>query len=534
MTREQRPHRLALHADPPPVDDPNLAEPGILRGFEVRVDDAPRIAWRERVQVDRIFDRESDRIVLAHVGLPGFAVAIMRPSMSSAATTPVPSVGGVRAEAGRILGLAGPVMLAYLGTISMGTVDMKMAGALGAGALGSVALGHMWGVAAAILVWGAGRALDPVVAQANGAGDVRGAGLGLTRGLVMTALLGFPVVVLYAVADRGLTLLGQPAELIPAAALYCRLLIPGLPAIFAFVIVRNFLQAVGVVRPATYAIVLANIGNAGLNWVFIYGKLGFPALGAVGTAVSTSINEWLMLGYLIFFARRTLRPYWPGWAGAADAAPLRRLTKLGLSLGVQFAFEVWAFHAAGFMMGRLGTVAFAAHAVAINVATISFMVPSGIGVACATRVGNLVGAGGDWARSGWIGIGLGAAVMTIPAALFVFGARSIAGFYTTDPGVLASAAVILPLAGAFQLFDGTQAVAFGVLRGAGDTHLPAAANVVGYWLLGLPAGWFLAFTMGWGPRGVWSGLVIGLAVVAAILLARVGVLARRGAVRVTV
>jgi multidrug resistance protein, MATE family len=456
----------------------------------------------------------------------------MRSSMSIAATTPVPPAGGVRAEAGRILRLAGPVMIAYLGTISMGTVDMKMSGALGAGALGSVALGHMWGAAAAILVWGAGRALDPVVAQAHGAGDVRGAGLGLTRGLVMTALLGIPVVVLYVFANRGLALLGQPAELIPVATAYCRALIPGLPAIFAFVIVRNFLQAVGVVRPATYAIVLANVANVALNWVLMYGKLGFPALGVVGCGVSTSINEWLMLGSLVFFARRTLRAYWPGWAGAFDAAPLRRLTKLGLSLGVQFAFEVWAFHAAGFMMGRLGTVAFAAHAVAINVATISFMVPSGIGAACATRVGNLVGAGGGWARSAWIGIGLGAAVMTIPAALFILAARPIAGFYTADPAVLASAAVILPLAGAFQLFDGTQAVAFGVLRGAGDTHLPAAANVVGYWLLGLPAGWFLAFTLGWGPRGVWSGLVVALAAVAVILLARVAALARRGVTRV--
>ena len=123
--------------------------------------------------------------------------------------------------------------------------------------------------------------------------------------------------------------------------------------------------------------------------------------------------------------------------------------------------------------------------------------------------------------------------MTVPAAAFVLAARSLAGFYSVDPGVLAVAVAILPLAGAFQLFDGVQAVAFGVLRGAGDTRIPVAANVVGYWLLGLPAGWFLAFVADWGPRGVWSGLAIGLAAVAALLLARIAFLAKRGVERLT-
>lgn len=454
--------------------------------------------------------------------------------MTLATTSPIPPVTGLRAEAARILRLAWPVMIAYLGTISMGTIDMKMSGLLGADALAAVALGHTWGVAAAIFVWGAGRALDPVVAQAQGAGDVRGAGLGLTRGLAMTALLAIPVAALYAFAGIGLRALGQPEELVAPAASYCRGLIPGLPAIFAFIVVRNFLQAVGVVRPAGYVILIANVSNAGLNWVLMFGKLGMPALGVLGTAISTSINEWLMLGLLVLFSRKTLRAYWPGWKGAFDAGPLRRMTRLGATLGVQFALEVWAFHAAGFMMGTLGTVAFAAHAITINLATISFMVPSGIGAAAATRVGHLVGAGGAWPRAAWTAVGMGAAVMTVPTALFVLEPRRLAAFYTDDVAVLAAAAIILPLAGAFQLFDGVQAVAFGVLRGAGDAQVPAVANVLGYWAIGLPAGWTLAFALGWGTSGVWTGLVIGLAIVAAILLMRVARLARRGAVRVTI
>ncbi|HEX4825058.1 MAG TPA: MATE family efflux transporter [Candidatus Polarisedimenticolaceae bacterium] len=452
--------------------------------------------------------------------------------MTSATPTPIAPVAGLRAETGRLLKLAGPVMIAYLGTISMGTVDMKMAGLLGAQALAAAALGHTWSVTAAIFVWGAGRALDPVVAQAQGAGDVRGAGLGLTRGLAMTAVLAIPVAGLYAFAGPVLRALGQPGELVPMARAFCLGLIPGLPAIFAFIVLRNFLQAVGVVRPASYAILIANLANAGLDYVLMFGKLGLPALGVTGCAISTSINEWLMLGLLVFFSRRTLKTYWPGWAGAFDAGPLRRITRLGVTLGAQFALEVWAFHAAGFMMGRLGTTAFAAHAIAINLATISFMVPAGIGAAAATRIGHLVGSGNAWPRSAALGIGLGALVMIVPAALFIFAPRALASFYTGDAAVLAAAAIILPLAGAFQLFDGIQAVAFGVLRGAGDTHLPAAANVIGYWVLGLPAGWILAFTLDRGVGGVWSGLVLGLAVVAAILLARVAFLAKRGARRV--
>ncbi len=454
--------------------------------------------------------------------------------MNTAASTPVPPVVGIRDEAARVLGLAGPVMIAYLGTISMGTVDMMMSGALGPKALGAVALGHMWGILAAIIAWGAARALDPVVAQARGAGDTRAAGVGLTRGLAMASILGVPVLVLYLAAGRGLTALGQPQDLVPNAAAYCRVLIPGLPAILAFAIVRNFLQALGVMRPATYAIVLANVSNVFLNWVLMYGKLGCPALGVRGCGISTSINQWLMLASVLYFARRTIREYWPGWAGAFDPAPLYRMMKLGLTLGFQFGFEVWAFHAAGFMMGRLGAIPFAAHAITINLATISFMVPSGIGAAAATRVGQLIGAGHAWARSASVAVGLGALVMIVPAAAFVLAARPLTGFYSVDPAVVATAVAILPIAGAFQLFDGVQAVAFGVLRGAGDTRVPAVANVVGYWLVGLPVGWLLAFGAGWGPRGVWSGLAIGLAAVAALLLARIGRLAKRGVRRLEI
>jgi len=440
-------------------------------------------------------------------------------------------VGGRGDELRRLFRLAGPVMIAYLGTISMGTIDTIMAGRLGPAALGSVALGHTWGIAVAIVAYGAARVLDPIVAQAYGAGDRRAAGLGLSRGLAMMTILGAPVIVLYAAAGPGLALLGQPIELIPDARTYCLVLVPGMPAILAFVVVRNFLQAVGLVRPATYAILLANVMNVLFNGVFMYGWLGFPSLGVAGCALSTAIGQWIMLGAIVVFSRRTLRAYWPGFSGAFAWAPLSPMLRLGLTLGFQFGLEVWAFHAAGFMMGRLGGAAFAAHAVAINLATISFMLPSGVGVAAATRVGNLVGAGLPWGRSAAIAIGLGAAIVAVPAIAFLLLPKALAGIYTSDVTVVGVAAAIIPLAGAFQLFDGTQAVAFGVLRGAGDLKVPAIVNVLGYWLFGLPIGWVLAFPAGGGARGVWAGLVLGLAAVALLLVLRVGRLSRRPVTR---
>jgi len=434
------------------------------------------------------------------------------------------------AEARRLVRLALPVVAGYLGTVAMGTVDVMMSGRLGAHVLASVALGNTWAVGVAIISWGAARALDPIVSQAHGARDHAAVGMGLSRGLVMGGLLTLPMLLLFYLAGPALRLLGQPEELIGPASIYCKTLAIGVAPFMTFIVLRQFLQALGNMAPATKVVVLANGVNAGLNWVFLYGHLGSPRMGVAGCALATACSQWFMLAALLWSVRGTLRTYWPGWQGAFDARPVGRMLRLGVPLGFQFALEVWAFHAAGLMMGRIGPSALAAHAVAINLATLSFMLPNGLAAAASTRVGNLIGAGLPWRRSAWVAVALGAGIMTVPAAMFVFLPRLIASIYTADAAVRDLAAVLLPLAGAFQLFDGTQVVCFGALRGAGDVHVPAIANAVGYWLLGLPVGWWLAFHAGWGGAGIWLGLVIGLAVVAGLLLARVAwISAGRGA-----
>jgi MATE family multidrug resistance protein len=440
--------------------------------------------------------------------------------------------GTPRDEAVRLVRLAWPVVIAYLGTVAMGTVDAMMVGRLGAGALAAVTLANTWNFGVVIVALGASRALDPLVAQAHGADDRRAVGSGLSLGLAMAALLTLPVIALFAFAEPALDLLGQPRELLAPAGAYCRALLFGVPGLLAFAVCRQFAQALGVMRPGTIAVLLANVVNAGLNWVLIYGKLGAPALGALGSGYATAMAQWFMLGALLFFGRRSFRGHWLGWRAPLDWTALGRVFGVGLALGLQIGIEVWAFHAAGLMIGHLGAVPLAAHAIAMNLSTVSFMVPNALAAATATRVGHLLGAGFHWARTAKVALGLAVSFMLLPAAAFVLVPGVFGRLYTPDAVVVALAAALLPLAGMFQVFDGIQVVSFAVLRGVGDVHVPSAANLVGYWLLGLPAGWFLAFRCGWGARGVWAGLVVALAAVAALLLMRIVRVARSGGNRI--
>ncbi|MBZ5638621.1 MAG: MATE family efflux transporter [Acidobacteriia bacterium] len=453
---------------------------------------------------------------------------------SAPGPTVIAAEGAAREEAARLIRLASPVVVAYLGTVAMGTVDAMMVGRLGTGALAAVTLANTWNFGIVIVALGAARALDPVVAQAHGAGDRRTVGAGLSLGVAMAALLTLPIFALFSFAEPSLALFGQPQELLAPAGSYCRALLLGVPGLLAFAVCRQFTQALGVMRPGTIAVLLANLVNAGLNWVLIYGKLGMPALGVLGSGYATAVAQWFMLAALLFFGRRSFRGHWLGWRAPLAWSALCRLLGIGLALGLQVGLEVWAFLAAGLMMGRLGAVPLAAHAIAMNLATVSFMVPNALGAASATRVGHLFGAGLHWARTARVALGLAVGFMLVPAAAFALAPAALAGLYTPDATVIALAATLLPLAGAFQVFDGTQVVSFGVLRGVGDVHLPSAANLVGYWLVGLPVGWALAFRAGWGARGVWAGLVLALAAVAALLVLRLAGVARAGRSRLLV
>ena len=445
------------------------------------------------------------------------------PAADVLAAAPAPTRSW-RAELRATLALALPVAGVQVGLMLMSVVDTMMVGHVSAAALAAAALGTLYLHCTLSLGQGILMALDPLVAQAVGARDRPAVAHAVQRGLVLALLLAAPVAVLLWPAAPVLRALGQPAEVVPDAVGYVRASIPGVLPYLAFVVLRQTLQAMRHVRAIVVAIVVANVVNVGLNWVLIFGRLGVPAFGVVGSAWASTLGRWLMAALLLAGAWRTLRPALRPWR--ADARRLRALAplvRLGLPIGTQQALEFGAFGAVGLLMGRLGTVSMAGHQTALNLAALTFMVPLGVGAAAAVRVGHAVGAGDARGarRAAGAALACGVGFMVASAIVLLAVPGALARLYTTDAAVLALAASLIPIAGVFQVFDGLQVVSLGVLRGAGDTRVPMLVNVVGFWLLGLPLGGWLALRGGMGPQGLWWGLVAGLAVVGLVLGARV-------------
>lgn len=429
-----------------------------------------------------------------------------------------------RAEVRALLGLALPVVVVQLGMMTMGVVDTAMVGRLSAGALGAVAIANVYFFGVSIFGTGALLALDPVVAQAVGARDEVAVARAMQRGILISTALTVLTSALLAPAEQVLGLLRQPADVVPAAGSYARALIPGIFPYFAFGVLRQGLQAIGRMRPVVLIIVAANLANLGLNRVLIYGKGGFPALGVVGSGWATTISRWLMTLGLLAVAWRSLHPMLlPPRRDALAWAPLVRMLRLGAPIGGQMQLEFGAFGVIALLMGWLGTDAMAGHQVAINLASVTFMVPLGVGTAAAVLVGQAVGRGdpAQVRRAAAAALACGAAFMCVSAAAMLTVPEVFARFYTTEARVAAVAAVLIPIAGVFQVFDGLQVVAIGVLRGVGDTRAPMLINILGFWLVGMPVSLYLGFRTGAGPRGLWWGLVAGLAAVASFLLLRV-------------
>ena len=425
-----------------------------------------------------------------------------------------------------MLRLAFPVAAVQAGIMAMGVTDTIMVGHVSPAALAAAALGNLYFFIAGIFGQGTLMALDPVIAQAVGARDEVAISRALQRGLVLALALTIFTCATFLPVKWVLTALRQPAEVVPDAASYVRIAIPGVFPFYAFIVFRQSLQAMGRVAPVLWTVLVANLLNAGLNWVFIYGNLGSPAMGVAGSSLATSVSRWVMALALLAIAGHRLVHYLTPWRPETLAIePLRRMLRIGLPIGVQYLLEYGAFAAAALLMGVLGTTQMAAHQIAINLASFTFMVPLGVSTATAVLVGHAIGAGDEAQarRSAIAGIFVGATFMCASALTFLLVPGALARSYTGDAAVVLLAATLIPIAGVFQVFDGVQAVAAGVLRGIGDTHAPAIINVVGFWLIGLPVSWILAFRLGGGAVGLWWGIVVGLAAVALILLGRVRV-----------
>lgn len=433
-------------------------------------------------------------------------------------------IGPARRALPATVRLAFPIVVIQVGVMLTGVVDTIMLGHLSPAALAAGAIGHLYFFLYAVFGMGLLMVLDPLVAQAVGAGDRPSVARNVQRGLVLAIGVSAVGAVGLCAAGPVLRAAQQPPEVVQLATGYVLRLAPGIAPFFVFIVFRQTLQALGRVRPVVITIVAANVVNVLLNWVLIYGGLGIPPMGVDGAAWATTASRWFMVLLVAVLAWPALRPYLhPMLPDTLRLVPLGRMLRLGLPIGCQALLEYGAFALVALLMGWLGVHEVAGHQVAINLASLSFMVPFGISAAAAVLVGQAIGRGDAAGARGAALAALlcGIGFMTTTAFLFLTLDRPLARLFTADDPVLAVAVRLIPIAGVFQVFDGAQVVASGILRGLGDTRVPMLVNLLGYWIVGLPVSIYLGLVAGGGPVGLWWGLVIGLAIVAAVLFVRV-------------
>lgn len=420
--------------------------------------------------------------------------------------------------------LALPVAAVQVGLVFQGIVDTAMVGRVSAPDLAAVALGNLYFFGISVFGMGMLMALDPIVSQAFGAEDRRGIELAIQRGLVLGLGLALASSLLLGLAGPVLRTLNQPLEVVPIAARYSYALAAGMIPFYGFVVFRQTLQALGTVAPVVLAVVAGNLLNAAANWVLIFGNLGVPAMGAVGSGWATAASRWFMFGFLFWLGRATLRPYLRRLRSEAlaDRRRLAAMVRLGAPIGLHMFLEFGAFGAIGLAMGWLGTEAMAGHQIALNLAAMTFMLAVGVAQAAAVLVGKSVGEDDPPRARRFAGaaVAVCCVAMSFTAALFLSLPGVLADLFTEAAPVAAVAAALIPVAGVFQLFDGLQVVCAGALRGVADTLRPLIYNLLAFWLLGLPTSLFLGFRAGMGPAGLWWGLAAALGIVAVLLVSR--------------
>ena len=430
---------------------------------------------------------------------------------------------GLEAEWRPLLRLAGPVVLAELGWMAMGIVDTICVGRLGAEAIGAVGIGHAVFFGSTIAGIGLLLGLDTLVSHAHGAGEPEECRRWLRQGSYLAIALCVPLMAVAWGLSGRLGDIGIAPAIRPGAAAYVRIATLGLPPLLLYFAFRRYLQAQDLTGAVVVALVSANLVNLGANWLLIYGNLGAPRLGIAGAAWATVASRlWMAAVLLVEIVRRDLRAGPSAWHGGwrPEWSRFRSLIALGAPAAGQLMMEMGAFATATVLVGGLDAASLAAHQIALNVASLTFMVPLGVSTAGAVRVGQALGRRDPIgaARSGWSALGIGTGVMLLAATAFVLAPRAILSSFTDDHGVIATGVLLLGVAAVFQLFDGLQVIGTGVLRGLGDTRTPMLVNLLSHWAIGLPIGYGLCFVLERGVVGMWIGLSSGLIVAGLLLL----------------
>jgi len=428
-------------------------------------------------------------------------------------------------EIRRTLILAGPLVVGQLTNFGMNFVDTVMAGRLGALDLGAIAVGSSIWAAGFLFVLGVLLAVSATVSQLDGAGRRKQAGEFTRQALWLS--LALALMLFIAVRSSGALMgwIGVDEEVASLSLRYLQAISWGAPALCALLVLRFFSEGTGYTRPTMYIGVLGILVNIPLNYVLMFGKLGMPALGAVGCGWATAIVFWLQLLALAVWIgwRPRYRPYalyerlsWP------NRMEIAALLKLGLPIGVMIFLEGGLFVGTALLIGTLGPLPVAAHQVAMNYAGLMYMVPVGLAGAITVRVGNAIGRGDPEGarRAGQVGMGIALVFGMISATIMLLFPQWIVAMYTSDSEVVSLAVSLLFLAAIFQLADALQGSAAGALRGLKDSRIPMIYCVIAYWVIGLPLGGYLTFRADLGPAGMWIGIIVGLTLAALMLSTR--------------
>lgn len=428
--------------------------------------------------------------------------------------------------------MAYPVMLSQLGQVAVGVADSMMVGRLGALELAASSLANS--IFFVLLMFGIGisMGLTPLVSKAYGKGKTHQISRLFSNSLLINFLTSLVMLGLVLLFSRNLNLLNQPEEVEALALPFLLIITASLVPLMVFQAFKQFVEGLSQTKQAMFITIAANLVNVFLNWLLIWGHWGFPELGFLGAAWATLISRVLMMvlmgAYVLFskryedFGLRILR-FKPNWTLC------QRILKIGVPTGFQFIFEVSAFSAAAIMMGWIGVNALAGHQIALNLASISYMMATGLATAGMIRVSHYIGKEDfkGMREAGMVAFGMVATFMFVCALLFFVLRFFLPTLYIDDPQVISLAASLLVLAGLFQLSDGIQVVGLGVLRGLEDVKVPTLVTFFAYWGLGLPLGYFLAFSLGFAEKGIWIGLLIGLTLTAGMLLYRFNRLSNR-------
>jgi MATE family multidrug resistance protein len=428
----------------------------------------------------------------------------------------------IRGEMPSLLRLAVPIVMGEVGWMSMNFVDIAMIGRVGPTALAAVSLGSAVFVVFAIVCEGMLLGTDSLVSQDFGAGRVEECFRTLWAGAQLAVPLGVVCAVLVAASGWLLAPMGIAPEIVRQAIPYLYVMACGLPALMGFVAIRVFLQGTHRVKVVAFAMVSANLINFAGNYALIYGHFGLPALGALGSGISTTLARGYMfcvlLGYLWW---RNQHEHWHllHLGRRFYRERIVKIVRLGAPAATQIALEVGVFSASTLVAGRLGAVAVSGHQIALIMASLTFMVPLGVAQATSVRVGNAIGRRDAEAAnvSGWSGLALSASFMSCSAIVLWTLPLQIVHIFTYDPEVAKVGVSLLVIAAVFQFFDGVQVTAIGALRGSGNTRIAMLTDLVGWWLIGLPLGAWLCFARGWGVRGLWFGLSAGLISIGCVL-----------------